>query len=55
METEAPEKVQTKNGDMVITSINIRRDQKAWVDEHDDINLSGLVRMALDVAMEDRA
>ena len=33
-------------------TIDIRDDQETWLQNHEEVNLSGLVRKALDVLME---
>ena len=33
-------------------SVTIRPDQKAWLDEHPAINVSGLLQQAIDVCMK---
>lgn len=38
--------------DLTLTSVKIREDQKAWMEDHDDVNLSATVRDVLTLVQE---
>jgi len=41
-------KEQKSEKERVVMSVTIRADQKQWLEEHPEINLSGLVRKSID-------